>query len=249
MNNQIKNIFRNLLPVTVWPWIILSGPIAGSRLVTSWHDYPAAILGYTETPLLSWFKNHVQPGETWLDIGAQYGYTAIALSRLVGKAGCVYAFEPMLRTAGHLSQTRQINQLSQLTIIPMALGKISDITMLDLPVTKGMVDSTITTRESTETIQVAGFDWLWPKINRDKPQVHGIKIDVQGMEIEVLAGMVDLLKEQHPRLVVEIHKGVDRAAFLEVIRQAGYHPKGIPIEPALGEIGPLYLDDKSYYFE
>ena len=69
--------------------------------MTSWHDYPAAILGRTEGALLAYFAKHASSGETWLDVGAHYGYTAIALSKLVGGNGRVFAFEPMLNTAGN----------------------------------------------------------------------------------------------------------------------------------------------------
>ena len=71
---------------------ILGGPLRGSAIVTSWHDYPAAILGKTELALLKWFGKNVGEGETWLDIGAHYGYISIALCKLVGSAGRVYAF-------------------------------------------------------------------------------------------------------------------------------------------------------------
>src|SRR5438552_7816781 len=111
-----KAQLRRLMPRAVRPHRILWGRLRGFRIVTSWHDYPAAILGRTERPLLDWFEEHVKPGETWLDVGAHYGYTAIALSRLVGPLGRVFAFEPMLGTAGHLARTRAINGLRQLTV-------------------------------------------------------------------------------------------------------------------------------------
>jgi len=50
--------------------------------------------------LLEWFSKNVAPVETWLDVGAHYGYTAIALRRLVGENGRVIAFEPMLSATG-----------------------------------------------------------------------------------------------------------------------------------------------------
>ena len=113
MNAALKSLLRRYLPRRVTSHRILSGSLRGQRIVTSWHDYPAAILGYTERPLLAWFARCVQAGETWLDVGAYYGYTAVALSRLVGESGRVFAFEPTVRTAGYLSETRQINVLPQ----------------------------------------------------------------------------------------------------------------------------------------
>jgi len=87
MNRRIKFILRTLLPRAIRQHLILGGPLRGCRIVTSWHDYPAAITGRTERPLLEWFAENVKKGETWLDIGAHYEYTAIGLCRLVGAAG------------------------------------------------------------------------------------------------------------------------------------------------------------------
>lgn len=64
----------------------MSGPLRGVWLVTSWHDYLAGLTGHTERALLGWFEQHVQPGETWLDVGAHYGYTAFAIARRVVSA-------------------------------------------------------------------------------------------------------------------------------------------------------------------
>src|SRR2546421_9928625 len=108
MTSSRKAQIRRLLPRAVRPRRILAGPLRGASIYTSWHDYPGAILGTTERPLLEWFGRNILPGETWIDIGAHYGYTAIALCRLVGPAGRVVAFEPVLSTAGRVARTREL---------------------------------------------------------------------------------------------------------------------------------------------
>jgi len=242
MNKAVKNCIRWLLPRTIGPRKILAGPLRGQRLVTSWHDYPAAILGRTERPLLDWFAQNVRSGETWLDVGAHYGYTAIALARLVGSEGRVYAFEPMTSTAG-------LNRLPQLTIVPVALGYCESIAARELPEVRGMLDSTKTGSGRAEPFFIANFDWLWPRISQavtNSTKVDGIKIDVQGMEIETLKGMFTTLRRHRPKLVVELHKGVSRHDFLSLLDSAGYSRNGRPIENVLGE--PEYFDDHSYAF-
>jgi len=217
--------------------------------MTSLHDYPAAILGYTERPLLNWFTDNVKPGETWFDIGAHYGYTAIALCRVVGHTGRVFAFEPMLSTAGYLAQTGGLNQFAQLTVVPFALAAPNTLATVRLPVVRGMVDSTIAKNNAWhETILVARLDWLWQRICDGNACVHGVKIDVQGMEIEVLRGMTEILKRQRPKLVVEIHSGVDRADLLALIESVGYSRVAMPVEPTQGEAEAKYIDDRSYAF-
>lgn len=250
MSILLKARLRQLLPRKIYNHRILRGPLQGAQIVTSWHDYPAAILGSTERPLLKWFAQNVKPGETWLDIGAHYGYTAIALCRLTGLAGRVFAFEPVLSTAGFLAQTRMLNHFLQMTILPLALANPQSMEMIRLPVTRGMVDSTITEAAKgwTETFLAAQFDWLWPQIYGEKDRIDGVKIDVQGMEIDVLQGMTVTLSRYRPKLVVEVHKGVVRSQLLDLIEDAGYSRQGVPVEPGLGETQPQYMDNHSYAF-
>jgi FkbM family methyltransferase len=227
----------------------LGGPLRGSFIVTSWHDYPAAILGRTEAALLDYFKNNVRQGETWLDIGAHYGYTAIALSRLVGPSGRVFAFEPMLNSSGCISRTRSLNNLPHLTVVPIALGNCQDMTIESLRSVRGMIDSTLQDSEGfKETFIASRLDWLWPRISGQDLRIDGVKIDVQGMELQVLEGMANLAMSYGPKLLIEIHKGVSRTKLLELISSIGYESRGTPLEPLPRETNPVYADDRTYLF-
>lgn len=236
------------MPRSVRAHRILGGRLRGYRIVTSWRDYPAAILGRTERALLEWFERHVGAGETWLDVGAHYGYTAIALSRLVGPRGRVFAFEPELATAGCLARTRQVNDLSQLIVIPLALGAPDSLAVHSLPTTRGMVDGTVAAEgNAVSAFLTARLDWAWEQLCGGQPRIDGIKIDVQGMELEALRGMTRLLREFTPRLVVEVHHGVDRQVLLDLLESVGYARLGQAVETR-GETSALYLDDRSYAF-
>ena len=149
MNPRLREAVRAFLPRSLKAHRIRRGPLAGQRIVTSWHDYPGAITGSTEAELLNWFARNVKPGETWLDIGAHYGYTGIALANLVGKAGRVVAFEPVAETAGCFSQTREINGLKQLHVVPLGLSSARGIRPVRLPVSRGMADRTLASTQGT----------------------------------------------------------------------------------------------------
>lgn len=261
MNPTLKNTLRFFLPRALKSHHILAGPLRNYRIVTSWHDYPAAILGKTERPLLDWFAQNVHAGETWLDIGAHYGYTALALAHFVGARGRVFAFEPMLTSAGCIAQTRRLNGLAHLTVLPLALGNAHGLDLERLPVVRGMIDSTLATENVVtndvagrnghvwdEPLLVAGLDELWERVCAGDTRVHGIKLDVQGMELHVLKGMLTLLQSQHPKLVVEVHTGVSRTDLLTLLEQAGYSHGALPIEPLAGETIPQFVDDRSYAF-
>ncbi len=245
----LKAQIRRFLPKTIRAHRILGGRLRGYRIVTSWHDYPAAILGRTERALLDWFERHVAAGETWLDVGAHYGYTAIALSRLVGPRGRVFAFEPELGTAGSLAQTRQLNHLSQLIVIPLGLGAPDSLAVRVLPTVRGMVDGTVAAEaRNVVAFLTARLDWAWEQLCGDQRRIDGIKIDVQGMELETLRGMTGLLREFTPRLVLEVHRGVDRRELLDLLASVGYERPGQAVEAEAEAASPLYRDDRSYAF-
>jgi FkbM family methyltransferase len=243
---SLKSTLRKLAPRTVRAHRILGGQLRGRIIVTSFHDYPAAIFGKTEQPLVSWFRHNVKEGETWLDIGAHYGYTAIALAELVGRGGHVFAFEPSLSVAGHLNRTRGLNRLDQITVLPFGLSEPGDIRVISVPIDRGMANHDFG-GESCENILVVGFDQLWAALGQ-RP-VHGAKIDVQGMELQVLEGMARTLRDQRPKLIVEFHSRVDRVRIIELLRNVGYRSPAIPLEHRPNDAQATYLDDRSYVFE
>jgi hypothetical protein len=99
---------------------------------------------------------------------------------------------------------------------------------------------------ATETIFLVGFDNLWKALG-ERP-VHGVKIDVQGMESQVLEGMKSSLANHQPKLVIEFHRGAERAVILRLLSKVGYVVPGTPIEPLPRETEAVYNDDHSYAF-
>ena len=115
-----------------------------------------------------------------------------------------------------------------------------------------MADSTIVESDKQnhmrDSVLIAQFDWLWPLICQGSDNINGIKIDVQGMEIDVLKGMEKTIRRFKPKLVVELHTGVDRKEFLTLIDQLGYSTSAEPIDPVKGEDQAKFIDDRSYAF-
>jgi hypothetical protein len=86
-------------------------------------------------------------------------------------------------------------------------------------------------------------------VHRADATVHGVKIDVQGMEVEALEGMRDTLTRWRPWVVVELRAGVCREEVVALMREAGYSSDAIAIEPTPEEEVPLFLDNRSYAFQ
>src|SRR5947208_793716 len=67
-----------------WRWIV------GSSTNGCW-------LGTYESHMQRLFREHIGPGSTVFDIGANVGFFTLLASKLAGEAGRVYAFEPLPR--------------------------------------------------------------------------------------------------------------------------------------------------------
>lgn len=232
MNQFFKNASRALLPRKAKTHRILSGSLKGRRLVTSWHDYPAAIFGYAEKSLINWLMANVHEEETWMDVGAHYGYTSLAMCERVGRRGKVYAFEPLLATASCLQRTRAINMYEHWTILPFGLSDSPNLSIEPGNTVRGMIDPQVPEKHQdgkTEIVTIS-FDRIWKEIAHPASQIHGVKIDVQGSEIKVLSGMKETLLKWRPKLVIELHSGVSRSEVLRILMECGYSPNPIPIE-------------------
>lgn len=243
---NLRETIRSLLPGSPKKHTIKSGPLAGKKIVTSWHDYPAAILGYAESALVEWLLENVQPGETWLDVGAHYGYTSLAMCERVGSHGRVFAFEPCISTAVCLEQTRSLNGHDEWKIVPLALSDDEGITLRYSPTTRGMVDQQagVQGADGVKGFLAVALDSIWESLSMNNPIIDGVKVDVQGMELETLRGMRGALTSHRPKLILEVHRDVSRPEILEVLSGCDYRVKPIPIEKA---IATDFFDPMSNY--
>ena len=224
------------------------------RIYTSWQDYPRAILGRAENRLCRWFEDNVNAGETWIDVGAHHGVTAVALCNRVGAQGRVFAFEPVLASAGLLSRTREANQLRQLVVIPMALGEAEEVSMLRVShQSQGMVGIIPEMRTGSwvgegEIVYETSFDGIWPRICGAMDRVNGVKIDVQGAESYTLRGMREMLRTHKPKLVVEYHRYADLSEFLSTLESVGYSRIGQDIDCPSATATSKLLHGRNYHF-
>lgn len=144
--------------------------------------------------------NIIKPEWTVVDVGANIGYLTRAMATLVGPNGLVLAFEPH----PEIFPLLEANALQENTkLIQCALGK--SIGMLSAPLLSTVAHKNygnIELSEAEQTVlstQVARLDEWGGYFNL-------IKIDVEGMELDVLAGAGNLIKRCLPVLIVEFVK-------------------------------------------
>ena len=136
----------------------------------------------------------VTPGMHAVDVGANIGYYALIFSACVGADGKVTCFEPDPDNLRELLHNVELNALSHVNVLPVAVGR--EDTTLHL---KRGLNATVRQAGGDLAIAVKRLDGL------ELGRVDFIKIDVEGYECEVLRGATELIEKHRPSLFVEVH--------------------------------------------
>lgn len=142
----------------------------------------------------------LQPGENFIDCGANIGLWTLVAAGTVGANGRVLAIEANPTTAQKLSKNVALSKFDNVTIINTAVGDASDEVFLQAETEHNI--SRIVSHSSNKTISVS-VQRLDDLMGTEK--FAGCKIDVEGFELQVLKGARKLLTEQQPWLCVEFN--------------------------------------------
>lgn len=183
--------------------------VAPFRLVT--HEKPDHFIskeivrnGIWEPMETSVVVERLRPGDVLVDLGANIGYYTVVASLACGEKGRVWAFEPEPENYRLLIENVALNGLRNVEAVNAAAGResgtaelfLSDINQGDhrLYRNDGRVDSVVVRTHSLD-------DWF---ANRDA-RVDLIKMDTQGVEAQIVEGMLGVLEQNRGRvsLIVE----------------------------------------------
>ena len=167
--------------------------------------------GWYEHDTIRAFQTILKPGDTFLDIGANFGQYTLLGSKLVGESGHVIAFEPEPVSYAWLAGNVRRNELANVRLVSCALGEKA--ATLDLYV--GSPDNLGTT-SFRKQYNFSGRTVAVPVRTLDEycgsqgiAAVNAIKLDVEGAELSVLRGAERVLAS-HPILVVEFEESNQR---------------------------------------
>ncbi|MCL4498692.1 MAG: FkbM family methyltransferase [Chloroflexi bacterium] len=151
-------------------------------------------------------------GQTIYDIGGFEGLFSMFFARAVGENGRVITFEPNPINYRKLETNIALNRLGNIELYQVGLGRTETRATLVFPpyqLWRGSVSqdaqSEVLKEKGATAIQISidSLDNLIATHNLPKPNF--VKIDVEGMELEVLLGMRNVLLEHGPALFIEIH--------------------------------------------
>jgi len=137
-----------------------------------------------------------------IDAGANIGAVSILLADLVGPKGKVYAFEPSKNTSTRLERNIAINNLQG--IIKLMKKGLSDkeqnLKLKEPDYNLGNATTLDLVPGEGETISLTTID----KFFSEKPvKIDFIKIDVEGMELEVIKGGMHTIQKHRPIILYE----------------------------------------------
>jgi FkbM family methyltransferase len=164
------------------------------------------------------FRQCLRAGDVALDIGANFGSHTIPMARLVGPSGNVYAFEPQRILFQILCGNIALNEIANVNALPVALGRAAGRTKVPALDYRGANNFGGIALGATqgEDVSVVTLDQL------EVTRARLIKIDVEGMEIDVLAGAKQTLARCRPFLYVENDRAHKAEALVAQLQEDGY---------------------------
>jgi FkbM family methyltransferase len=168
--------------------------------------------GCVEPETYEFIERYLQPGMTFLDIGANVGQYTLLGSQLVGLGGKVYAFEPHPIVWSVLSRNVGLNRCSNVRCERLAVAEREGVqTLFHSPPNTVGETALVPCEEQTESTPVRTISVDSYVRSNMIEQVDLIKIDVEGAELRVLEGATDLLTGSAGlTLVLEFNEGAAR---------------------------------------
>ncbi|MBT3257915.1 MAG: FkbM family methyltransferase [Deltaproteobacteria bacterium] len=146
-----------------------------------------------------------------LDIGANIGYYALMEAILVGKRGRVFAFEPDQRNLELLNANVKLNNLnSVISIYGAAISNRSGMKNLavhDRSNLNVLINNDRDFSEYEYSLKVQTFDIY--ELLQEIGKVNLIRMDIEGHEVEILDGIIRLIRDESKfvpeKIVFEVH--------------------------------------------
>ena len=184
-----------------------------------------------ETFLLPEYFNsncQIKEGDIVLDLGSCIGTTVLLFSKIVGKGGKVFAFEPVTYNSVRLNMEK--NNISNVEIISKA---VSDrIGKAEIEMSDYCLDSSMANREYTKgyyrhkkAIDITSLDAFAQEAMLSK--VDFIKMDIEGMEELAIRGAANMIAKYRPKWSIssyhtDFNNEPQHDKLVKLLRDCGY---------------------------
>ncbi len=159
-------------------------------------------------------------GATVFDVGGYIGLYTLFFARAVGPQGRVITCEPNPRNVAELRKNVQLNHFSNVEIIPVGVGAAAGVAHFQLDAVSPARGRVVAAADGADlTVPLASLDALL--LEHTLPPPDFIKVDVEGLELDVIKGAAKLLAAHTPELFIELHGSIN-AELVERLRAYGY---------------------------
>lgn len=166
------------------------------------------------------FRQIVRPGQLIVEVGANIGAHTVFLAQAAGPRGTVLAFEPQRIVYQTLCANVALNNLSNVHGFCTAVGK--EPGQISVPACDpnrpnnfgGLSLGTYTHGELTPVVTIDGFSLS---------RCDFLKVDVEGMELDVLQGAAGTIQKCRPLIYVENDRPEKSVALIRYLDQLGYN--------------------------
>jgi FkbM family methyltransferase len=181
---------------------------------------------YIEAGPIDSLRDFVPAGSLVIDVGANVGFFTARFARWVGTSGEVIAIEPEDRNYDSLiSVLKRKDLLDRVRALKAVAAAASGTALLEINALHP-ADHKLSRDGTGIAVDATTLDNLVPAKGILRPSL--VKIDVQGAEMLVLQGAVDILKVSRPALFIELHEeglarfGTSVSAILSHLSDCGY---------------------------
>ncbi|MBI4611296.1 MAG: FkbM family methyltransferase [Candidatus Rokubacteria bacterium] len=226
----VRRLLDLVAPVqlTVVP---LARPLEGHRMRVNWRMQASYAFGTYEREVVQAVQAVIRPGWLAVDVGANVGYFTLLLAKLVGAQGRVIAFEPLPENFVILRENVRLNQYANVTLEQMAVTDRTGTLRLYRRREHLLTGSASIVHGPGDGIEVPATA-LDAYLEATGTRVGFVKIDVEGAEAAVLAGMRRVLAEDRPLVVVELDGDPsENQLTLSTLRRSGYRPRYLDEPP------------------
>lgn len=188
---------------------------------------------------IKYIQNSIKKKQTVFDVGAHKAGYLFWMHKSAGKSGKLVAFEPQSVLFQYLQKIKSIFDWNNVELVNKALSDVQGETTLFIPINKieqesspsATIIETVdkTTIQKTEKVSLQTLDHFCKEKNM---QPDFIKIDVEGNELKVLQGGLNVISTFKPKILIEIesrHAGEQSVlatfTFFENLGYKGYFIK------------------------
>jgi FkbM family methyltransferase len=168
-------------------------------------------------------RQHLRPGMTFYDVGANIGFFSLLAARLVGSAGRVVAFEADPEVAGRLREHVARNEFGWIVVEEKAVWSEAQTVFFartDPATSPDRGLGHVVSADSGDTIKVSAVSLDEYTLSAAAPDF--LKCDVEGAEVEVFRGARRLLTEKRPGIICEMHSEENQRVLLQEFARIGY---------------------------